>query len=428
MLINKKDFKDRILNISKWKESFYKKYINNKIKIEKLLKEKTFKEKSKFNFLRDSILKKYNCNFIDINNENNNVKVRELSKKCFDINRMIANEARLKTSVYNKNNIFNWPVNNVRWISAYFKDTEYIKDFWTNHDAIDIVVSQWTDIKPVSAWYVIAIKKPTGDNYSYIAIKHKNGYISVYGHLSKVYVDKFDYVDYNDIIAQSWGEFWTPWAGFLTTWPHLHLEIFKEKSYIDPLTHLDITNLNYNSLPKKYHDKYYIDFKNKNWYEYINKSKKSFVFRIKGTNEIERQKYLLNTYASSDFKNWQIWIDESLEENIDPSFVMCLWLAETSLWRYLKTPYNIWNVWNTDSWATKYFKNPRSGIYWVAKTLNNRYLKRYNSLNMLSRYWNKDLTKPIYASSDTHWHKNIKRCLSHIKWTFIDDNYNFRLK
>jgi hypothetical protein len=25
-----------------------------------------------------------------------------------------------------------------------------------------------------------------------------------------------------------------------------------------------------------------------------------------------------------------------------------------------------------------------------------------------------------------HWHNNMKRCLSHLKWVYILDNYNFR--
>ena len=122
-----------------------------------------------------------------------------------------------------------------------------------------------------------------------------------------------------------------------------------------------------------------------------------------------------------------MWIDESLDWNIDPSFVMCIWLAETTLGKNMKTPYNIWNVWNTDSWATKTFMNARSWIYWMINTLNNKYLQNYTEVRQLSRYWNKDKNKPIYASSPDNWHNNIIKCLSHLKWTYVPDNYNFRL-
>jgi hypothetical protein len=40
-----------------------------------------------------------------------------------------------------------------------------------------------------------------------------------------------------------------------------------------------------------------------------------------------------------------LWVEESLDANLDPSFVMCIWLAETWLGKNLKTPYNVWNVW-----------------------------------------------------------------------------------
>jgi hypothetical protein len=64
----------------------------------------------------------------------------------------------------------------------------------------------------------------------------------------------------------------------------------------------------------------------------------------------------------------------------------------------------------------------------MTRTFNNKYLKQYNELKLLSRYWNKNGKKPIYASSPRNWHNNIMTCMSHIKWIYISDNYNFRLK
>lgn len=89
---------------------------------------------------------------------------------------------------------------------------------------------------------------------------------------------------------------------------------------------------------------------------------------------MERQKYLLSKYATSDFKNWNMWIEESVNGNIDPSFTMCLGLAETGLGKHLKTGYNVGNVGNTDSGSTYQFANAREGIYWIVKTLNNKFL------------------------------------------------------
>jgi hypothetical protein len=150
------------------------------------------------------------------------------------------------------------------------------------------------------------------------------------------------------------------------------------------------------------------------------------VFNIEWENEIERQKFLLNKYASKEFNDWEMWVEEAEEAHVDSSFIMCIWLAETWLWRHLKTENNVWNVWNTDSWATKSFEKPRYGVYWMAETFNNKFLKNHQSISELSRYWNPDGT--IYASSSANWHNNIIKCMSAIKWEYVPDDYNFRTK
>ena len=62
----------------------------------------------------------------------------------------------------------------------------------------------------------------------------------------------------------------------------------------------------------------------------------------------------------------------------------------------------------------------------MVKTLNNKFLWSYQTMDMLSRYWNKD--KPIYASSPLNWQTNVKRCLSAIKKEQVPDDYKFRIK
>lgn len=81
-------------------------------------------------------------------------------------------------------------------------------------------------------------------------------------------------------------------------------------------------------------------------------------FNLVGKNEVERQKYLLKTYAAPDFQNWQLWVDTALDAKIDPSFMMCVGLAETTLGNHLKTAYNIGNIGNTDSGSTYSFSSP----------------------------------------------------------------------
>lgn len=434
VLADKKSYKEKILKISKGKQTYYSKYINNKLAIEKRLKLKEFKEKVKFNAIKNEILKKYNCKFVDVSK--NTAEVRALSWKCLNINKMIYSESKLNKTSKDFEVSFNWPVQPTMWISAYFHDPEYKKYFWVRHDAIDIVAPQWTPIKAPADWYVVHITPPDSDDYAYVAIKHFNWYLTVYWHISDVFVKEFDFVKKWEVFAQTWWEFWTLWAWYMTTWPHLHFEVFKDKKYIDPLTVLDLSYIQFTNLPEKYEFKYYLDFKKRKWYEFKNKkTRNSRVFKLKWDTEIERQKYLINTYASPAFRNWQMWVQESLEWNIDPSFVMCIWLAETTLGNNLASAYNVWNVWNNDRWDRKQLTSARQGIYLIIHTLNNKYFKDYNTVWEMSWagrevLWLSSCREKwtyCYATDTKYWHKNVIKCMSHLKWTYIPDNYNFRI-
>jgi len=427
ILDDKKQAKERLLEVTKWQEELYQKYIDDKLAIERDVKIKELQEQIKLNNTKRNLLEKYNCSFVALTDENRNPDwLIGLTQQCQDINKIIYAESRITGKVIG-NNPLDWPVSPALWISAYYRDTEYQEMFWTNHDAIDIVIPQWTEIKAPMDWYVIYIQPPVNTGYAYVALKHSDWLVSLYGHVSEVQVWQYDFVKAGEVFALSWGEYGTTWAGVLTTGPHLHFVVYNNEEYSDPLEYLDISYLQYATLPEKYNFKYLTDFKTRRWYDYVS-TENSWrgVFRIEWSTEIERQKYLLNTYAVGSFRDWNIWVDESVAQGIDPTFVMCIWLAETTLWKYLKTPNNIWNIWNTDSWATITFPTPRSGIAAMARAFNNRFLGQYTEIQQLSRYGNKDGL--IYASSDFNWHNNIIKCMSHVKWVYIPDNYNFRIR
>ena len=436
ILQDKKQFKERILVASKWKETLYQDFIEDKIEVEKNLRIKEFQEQIKFNTLKNELLKKYGCEFVDVSQ--NTIEFRSLTSDCLNINKLIASESLLKDiSPDAEWNIFTWPVFPSLWISAYFTDAGYIDIFWDDHDAIDIVAPQWSLIKAPADGYVTHITYPESPDYSFLSIKHANGYVTVYGHLSEILVDEFDYVKKWQVFAKTWWEFGTNGAGFLTTGPHLHFAVYYNKEYKDPLNYLDLSYLSYEYLPQKYRFKYYADFRERRGYEFQNKTQEENTFRIEWDTEIERQKYLIQTYARSDFRDWNMWVQESLDWGIDPTFVMCIGLAESGLGRNMKTPYNVWNVWNTDSWAVQQYQNPRSGVYWMIRTLNNRYLSQYNTIENLSCYGNEkatlcDRSQPVghfvYASSPDHWHNNVTKCMSHVKGKYIPDDYVFRLR
>lgn len=432
-LDDKKEFKQRLLDESKWKDSLYKKYIESQMEIEKDLKLKAFKEKLKFNEISKEILWKYGCNFVDVSK--NTPELRSMTQECIDLNKMLYWESKLTWFDDSTTNVLAWPVNPSKGISAYYLDEDYEKDYWIEHNSIDIITDQWTDIVAPADWYVLYIQEPNSPNYSYLALKHANWFVTVYWHLSNVLVQKYDFVKAWEVFAETGGEYWTNWAWYLTTWPHLHLEVFKDENYRDPLDFLDISVLNFDNLPEKYRFKFYADYKERTWKEYDKKIESwSTVFKLDWDTEIERQKSLLNKYARSDFANWDMWVEWALEWDIDPTFIMCIWLAESSLWRALKSSYNVWNIWNDDSWNTWQFDNPSQGIYWIWKTLNNKYFSHINNIWRLSWAWRKaiwwpecSIENPCYATDTNHWHNNIIKCMSFIKWRYVANDYKFRL-
>ncbi len=448
-VMEKRNFREKILEFTKWQQDLYEQFLEQNEEVDKNLKIKILQNQLKLKIQKQNLLKKYNCKYVDeetldkvwdlyLDDEGDDTsswstkksKSQKVSneQQCLNLNKILQNESKLKSLSWTWTNVLSWPLDPTKWLSAYYKDPEYQDVVWSSHDAIDIRTPQWTEIKAPADWYVTFVREPNDSGYAYVVLKHADWFVTVYGHVNEVLVKKYDFVKAWDVFAKSWWEPWTNWAGPMTTWPHLHMEVFKDKQSADPLDYLDLTVLWEKNIPvvQKYVYKYIDDYKTKFWNEYSwELTSKIKIFKLTWETEVDRQKDLLSKYATNEFNNWDMWVEEAIDWNIDPSFLMCIWLAETSLWRNLKTWYNVWNIWNTDSWDTQTFSTPRNWVYWMAKTLNNRFLGKYDDMSMLSRYWNK--TWAIYASSDFNWHNNIKKCLTALKWTNVPDNYNFRV-
>ncbi|EKE27523.1 MAG: Peptidase family M23 [uncultured bacterium (gcode 4)] len=430
-LITQKEYKEQLLKITKWQEALFNKFILEKQQSENDIKNKLDNIETSYADIFNNIWNKYDCDLkfmtwwmvsdnLDLTGSTDDtVKCKQI-KKYFELEKRLREDDSVD---FDSPNPLSWMAEPARWISTFFHDEDYYSQLWSEHEAIDIRFSQWTDLKAPAPWYVYFVRPPVKWGYAYIALKHADWFVTVYWHVSQVLVNQFDFVEAWQVFAVSGWAPGTPWAGPMTSWAHLHFEVFKDRENVDPLRYFDLTHLKFDDLELKYRYKYVEDLKLKYWNK-INMDRFQKFF-IAWDSEIERQKYLLNNYASDKFNNWDLWTEEALNWQIDPSFMICVWLAETWLWRHLKTWYNVWNIWNTDSGWTYDFDSPRDWIYWMSKTLNNRYLRKYRSIDMLSRWWNKDWA--IYASSSKNWHNNVVKCLSALKWRFVEDDYKFRI-
>jgi len=99
----------------------------------------------------------------------------------------------------------------------------------TNHRAIDYVAAIGTPIRAVGDGTVISAGWNSGGYGNMVKIRHNDTYTTLYGHMSKILVSYGDKVKQGDIIGKvgSTG---------LSTGPHLHYEIIKHGTKINPLT------------------------------------------------------------------------------------------------------------------------------------------------------------------------------------------------
>lgn len=426
-------YKEKLLRITQGQEALFNRYLMEKTARQKEIENRIEEIQEGAETLFSDFAKRYGCftkeDGTAVSGEaattGSGVKLLD-SKKCQEVRAFFEAEKSLKDSTFldesGETNPFVWPVE-PRYISSYYRDQSYFDSVGSEHEAIDIPAAQGTEIVAPADGYVYFVNPPVEGGYGYVALKHTNGFLTVYGHVSEVMAERFQFVKAGELFAKSGGAPGTPGAGVMTSGAHLHLELHRSRETLDPLRFLDLSHLRYESLDKKYSYKYVEDLKAR-YGKRANLSNYE-TFRIVGADETERQKNLLANYAVGDFKKWELWTEEGVEGKVDPSFLMCVGLAETGLGKNLKTAYNVGNIGNTDSGGTYDFASAREGVYWMTKTLNNKYLGKHQGIDDLSRWGNKD--GAIYASSSKHWHTNVVRCLSALKGRFIEDDYRFRL-
>ncbi len=133
--------------------------------------------------------------------------------------------------------IFDWPLAIPIQIEAVFKDPEYEAEFSREHEGIDIFAEQGTSVLAPADGIVEKVVS-NGYGYSYLILKHEEDLFTVYGHLSKMLVSKGDVISYGQEIALTGGTPGTPGAGFFTSGPHLHFEVFHDGAHRNPLNYL----------------------------------------------------------------------------------------------------------------------------------------------------------------------------------------------
>jgi murein DD-endopeptidase MepM/ murein hydrolase activator NlpD len=144
-----------------------------------------------------------------------------------------------------------WPINPGRGISAFYHEASYYSVFHMQHNAVDIRTPQNTPIH-APADGVVYRAQDNGYGYSYVMIAHAGGFMTLYGHVTKILVTEGQEVKAGDIIGLSGATPGTKGAGLYTTGPHLHFEILKDGVHVDPLDYMNLAYLQLDSLPEKY--------------------------------------------------------------------------------------------------------------------------------------------------------------------------------
>lgn len=144
---------------------------------------------------------------------------------------------------------FSWPIP-PKAITAYFHDPSYPQK-WGVHNAIDIRAKQYTEIRAPANGYVFQTKD-NGMGYSYIILAHKNKLITVYGHVTELIAKPGTVVKEGDLIGLTGGTPGTKGAGWQTTGPHLHFEVWQNGEQVDPLDFLPVLELPLEYIPDKY--------------------------------------------------------------------------------------------------------------------------------------------------------------------------------
>jgi murein DD-endopeptidase MepM/ murein hydrolase activator NlpD len=129
---------------------------------------------------------------------------------------------------------FSWPA--LGQLSAGFHNAAYALHFHVPHEGVDIVLPQGSQVRAAADGVVFLARDGGQRGFSYILLGHRDGYATLYGHLSAFTVETGDYVSRGQVIGLSGGRPGSHGAGPMTTGSHLHFEVIQRGVHVDPLT------------------------------------------------------------------------------------------------------------------------------------------------------------------------------------------------
>ena len=103
------------------------------------------------------------------------------------------------------------------------------------HKGIDLLADEGKPVLTAKSGKVVSATQNRGMG-KYVIIRHRNNIITIYGHLSEIFVRKNDYLRQGQVIGSVGRTGNARYRGIL---PHLHFEIRKNGIPQDPLEYLE---------------------------------------------------------------------------------------------------------------------------------------------------------------------------------------------
>ena len=124
------------------------------------------------------------------------------------------------------------PAGTARVTDAYGYRKHPIYGYYGMHSGVDLAAPQGTPVYAIASGYV-NISTYHSVNGNYVSMSHGNGYGSLYAHLDHAVVSAGDYVKQGQVIGYVGSTGWSTGA-------HLHFEIHKNGSTVNPMDYIRI--------------------------------------------------------------------------------------------------------------------------------------------------------------------------------------------